>query len=446
MKKKLSVGLFLLALGVLFLSPVASAQEINSVIKANNQFAFDLYSKYRSKEGNVFYSPYSISSALAMTYEGARGTTAEEMRAVFHFPQDASIRRDSFLKINQQINKKDKKYALSTANALWAQKDYKFLDDYFSLVDQYYGGKVTNMDFVNETEQSRLTINSWVEEQTKDKIKNLIPPGLITPNIALVLTNAIYFKGFWFKQFNKKNTKKEEFRISPDNKIKTQMMRLSGKEAKFNYAETENLQILELPYEGNDLSMLILLPREDDLKVVEGSLSSEKLSEWKGFLRKEQVNIYFPKFFLTVSVIARKSTFPLPIFGSSSKTMNFFGIAIGGSFLPIFFIRSPSLTFSVTAATRRAPLSESGISTRQQPTPSGKRSSRTLSVFTKETISPPIFTKRFNLPRCQRNPSLSIKPISPVSYQPSLMRREVSSISSKYPFMTWGPLVRSFPS
>ena len=296
MKKKLSVGLFLLALGVLFLSPVASAQEINSVIKANNQFAFDLYSKYRSKEGNVFYSPYSISSALAMTYEGARGTTAEEMRAVFHFPQDASIRRDSFLKINQQINKKDKKYALSTANALWAQKDYKFLDDYFSLVDQYYGGKVTNMDFVNETEQSRLTINSWVEEQTKDKIKNLIPPGLITPNIALVLTNAIYFKGFWFKQFNKKNTKKEEFRISPDNKIKTQMMRLSGKEAKFNYAETENLQILELPYEGNDLSMLILLPREDDLKVVEGSLSSEKLSEWKGFLRKEQVNIYFPKF------------------------------------------------------------------------------------------------------------------------------------------------------
>ncbi len=305
MKKSLSAGLFLLALGILSLSPVAFAQEINSVIKANNQFAFDLYSKYRSKDGNVFYSPYSISSALAMTYEGARGKTAEEMQAVFHFPQEASIRRDSFSKINQQINKKDKKYALSTANALWAQKDYKFLDEYFSLVDQYYGGKVTNLDFARETENSRITINSWVAEQTNDKIKDLIPSGLITPDTALVLTNAIYFKGFWLKQFNKNNTKEEEFRISPDIKIKTQMMHLNGKEAKFNYAETDNLQILELPYEGDDLSMIILLPKEDDLSVLEGSLSAEKLSEWKTSLRIEQVDLYVPKFkFETKSFMA----------------------------------------------------------------------------------------------------------------------------------------------
>ncbi len=296
MKKSLFAGLFLLAFGIVFLPPVISAQEIDTVVKANNQFAFDLYAKYRSKDGNVFYSPYSISSALAMTYEGARGKTAEEIQAVFHFPQDASIRRDSFLKINQQINKKDKKYALSTANALWAQKDYKFLNDYFSLVDQYYSGKVTNLDFVRETENSRITINSWVAERTNDKIKDLIPSRLITPDTALVLTNAIYFKGFWLKRFNKDNTREEEFRISSDNKIKTQMMHLSGKEAKFNYAETKDLQILELPYEGNDLSMIILLPKEEDLKVLEGSLSSEKLSEWKGFLGMEQVNIYVPKF------------------------------------------------------------------------------------------------------------------------------------------------------
>ncbi|MFH0762728.1 MAG: serpin family protein [Candidatus Omnitrophota bacterium] len=296
MKKSLFASLALLVPGLLFLFSIVFAQKSNSVVNANNQFAFDLYSKYKSKDGNIFYSPYSISSALAMTYEGARGKTAEEMQAVFHFPQDASRRRDSFLKIYQQINKKDKKYKLSIANALWAQEDYKFLEDYFNLVGKYYGGKTTNLDFINETEKSRLTINSWVEEQTNNKIKDLIPRGILNSLTRLVLTNAIYFKGFWLKQFDKKDTKEEDFRVSPGNKIKTQMMRLTGEEANFNYAETDKLQILELPYEGNDLSMLILLPKEDDLKAMEESLNSEKLSEWKKLLKNEEVNVYLPKF------------------------------------------------------------------------------------------------------------------------------------------------------
>ena len=296
MKRILSGSFTLLAIGLAFLASITFAQDNNSVVNANNRFAFDLYSRYKSKDGNIFYSPYSISSALAMTYEGARGKTAEEMQTVFHFPQDASIRRESFLKIDQQINKKDKKYKLNIANALWAQKDYKFLDDYFGLVEKYYGGKVTNLDFTNETEKSRLIINSWVEKQTNNKIKDLIPPGILNSLTRLVLTNAIYFKGFWLKQFDKKDTKEEDFRVSPDNKIKAQMMRLTGKEANFNYAETDKLQILELPYEGEELSMLILLPKEDDLKAVEESLNSEKLSEWKKLLRNEKVNVYLPKF------------------------------------------------------------------------------------------------------------------------------------------------------
>lgn len=231
-----------------------------------------------------------------MTYEGARGKTAEEMQAVFHFPQDVAVLRSSYLEIYQEVNKKDKKYTLSTANALWAQEDYKFLEDYFDLVEKYYGGKTTNLDFINQTEKSRLTINSWVEERTNGKIKDLIPEGILSPLTRLVLTNAIYFKGFWLKQFDKKYTREEDFRVSSDNKIKVQMMRLAGEEANFNYAETDKLQILELPYEGNELSMLILLPKEDDLKAVEESLSSEKLSEWKSLLRSEEVNVYLPKF------------------------------------------------------------------------------------------------------------------------------------------------------
>lgn len=293
MKKSLSGSLALLV-GILFLFSIVFAQDVSSVVNANNQFAFDLYSKYKSKDGNIFFSPYSISSAIAMTYEGARGKTADEIRSVFHFPKDDSLRRESFLKINDLINKKDKKYTLHTANALWAQEDYKFLEDYFNLVDKYYGGKATNLDFINETEKSRLIINSWVEEQTNNKIKNLIPLGILNSLTRLVLTNAIYFKGFWLKQFDKKDTKKEDFRVNPDNKIKIQMMRLTGE--KFNYAETDKLQILELPYEGKELSMLILLPKEDDLKAVEESLNSEKLSEWKKLLRNEEVNVYLPGF------------------------------------------------------------------------------------------------------------------------------------------------------
>jgi serpin B len=297
MKKSLLYSsLTLLTAGSLFLFSIVFAQDISSVVNANNQFAFELYSKYKSNDGNIFFSPYSISSAIAMTYEGAKGKTAEEIQSVFHFPKDDSLRSESFLTINDQINKKDKKYELRTANALWAQKDFKFLDDYFNLISQYYGGNVTNLDFSNETEQSRLTINNWVEKQTNNKIKDLIPTGILNPLTRLVLTNAIYFKGFWLKQFDKKDTKEEDFRISPDNKIRVQMMHLAGKEAHFYYAETDELQILELSYEGNELSMLILLPKEDDLKAVEESLNSEKLSEWKSFLRGEEVNVYLPKF------------------------------------------------------------------------------------------------------------------------------------------------------
>lgn len=295
--KRILLGNFSLAvIGLVFLSSIAFAQDNNSVVNANNQFAFDLYSRYKSKGGNIFYSPYSISSTLAMAYEGARGKTAEEMRAVFHFPQDASVRRESFLKIDQQTNKKDKKYKLNIANGLWAQRDYKFLDDYFGMVEKYYGGKVTNLDFANETEKSRLTINDWVKEQTNNKIKDLIPQGVLTPTTRLVLTNAIYFKGFWLKQFDKKYTKEEDFKISPANKIKAQMMHLPAKESNFNYGETGSLKILELPYEGNALSMLILLPKEDDVGAVEESLNSEKLAEWKNLLRNEKVSVYLPKF------------------------------------------------------------------------------------------------------------------------------------------------------
>jgi len=271
---------------------------VNVVVNANNQFAFDLYSQFKeeSKDENIFFSPYSISVALTMTYEGAKGQTAEEMRSVLHIPEDANLRRPNFAKIINEINKKDKKYKLSTANALWAQKDYEFLEEYTNTVEKYYGGKVTNLDFVGETEKSRQTINIWVEEQTNNKIKDLIPPGVLDELTRLVLTNAIYFKGTWVLQFDPKDTQDEGFTTSAGQTVKVPMMRLTGEDAEFNYAETDKVQILEMPYEGEDLSMLIILPKENDLENIEESITPEKLSEWKNILKKQRVDIFIPKF------------------------------------------------------------------------------------------------------------------------------------------------------
>ncbi|MCX6776199.1 MAG: serpin family protein [Candidatus Micrarchaeota archaeon] len=281
-------------------------EAVNNVVNANNQFAFDLYSQYKFQNDNLLFSPYSISTALAMTYEGARGQTAEEMQAVFHFPPDNNTRRLGFAGVYNEINKKDKEYNLSTANALWAQKDYKFLDDYFSLVDEYYGGNVTNLDFKGDTENSRVTINQWVEGQTNNKIKDIIPPGAIDELTRLVLTNAVYFKAHWLIPFLN-DTTDQDFRVTPTKTVKVKMMSLDGDYVKtsdgesvplrFNYAETNETQILELPYQGDDVSMLIILPKEDNLQDLEQSLTTDNLNELKAMLSEtELAGVYMPRF------------------------------------------------------------------------------------------------------------------------------------------------------
>ena len=145
------------------------------VIEANNRFAINLYSQYKSEEGNIFFSPFSISTAMAMVYEGAEGKTAKEIKSVFGFPKYDNSRRNQYSNLLSEINKKDKEYALKTANALWAEQDFHFLDEYLTTVEKYYEGKTTNLDFRNEPDSSRLIINNWVEDKTNNKIKDLFP-------------------------------------------------------------------------------------------------------------------------------------------------------------------------------------------------------------------------------------------------------------------------------
>jgi len=274
----------------------STSQGISQIVNANNQFAFELYLELdKSEQGNIFYSPYSIFSALAMTYEGAKGQTADEMKSVFHFPE-SNILRPNFAAIYNDINIGNDAYELRTGNALWVQQDYKLLDEYTSRVEKYYGGKAANVDFVRETEKSRQTINSFIEQQTNNKIKELIPQGILDISTVLVLTNAVYFKGTWEWEFDKSDTSVQDFKVTLDNVVKTPMMYMKNDEARFNYADLEDLQILELPYKGEEISMLILLPKVD-IDSIEPYLSAEKLKEWKSQMKEEKLDaIYLPKF------------------------------------------------------------------------------------------------------------------------------------------------------
>lgn len=296
-------------------------------VSANNQFSLELYSNLQEKEeGNVFFSPYSISTALAMAYEGARGRTADEIKSVFHFPGDDSVRRLAFATVYNRLNKKDANYKLDTANALWVQQDYKLLDNYTETIEGYYDGKATNVDFNGATEQTRQTINSWVENKTNDKIKDLFPQGSLGKSTRLALTNAIYFKGTWVKQFNKNDTRDEDFRVRRDKTVKAPMMKRTDKNARFNYAETDGLQILEMPYEGEKLSMLVLLPKNDDLKHLEDSLTLERLNEWKTQLKGQSVEVFVPKFTFTTRYSLNENLKELGMPMAFSDAADFSGI------------------------------------------------------------------------------------------------------------------------
>jgi serpin B len=284
---------------------ITEADSTNAVADANNRFAFDLYSRL-AKDGeytgsNIFFSPVSLSSALAITYEGARGKTAEEIQSVFYFPENDSSRREGFSGLNAGLNNGNSSYSLRTANALWAEKTYPFLTEYVNTAERFYGAKTTNLDFKSHPEDSRIIINSWVENKTEDRIKDLIPAGAIDPLTRLVITNAIYFKGDWVKQFDKNQTTDAEFRIAPGKTVKIPLMQRTDEDAEYLYAENKDLQMLSMPYDhttGRKLSMIVLLPKTDNLTTTEASLSADTLSVLQQSATSRRVMVYLPKFTL----------------------------------------------------------------------------------------------------------------------------------------------------
>lgn len=267
------------------------------VADQNNRFASDLYLNLsRSPEytgKNIFFSPLSISSAGALTYEGARGKTGDEIRTVFHFPENSSILRRGYTGLHPQ-NPGDTVYS---ANALWAEKRHQFLPEYISIARDYYSANVTNLDFVNKSGESRDVINKWVAEKTNNKIRDLVSPASVNSATKLVITNAMYFNDSWLSGFDK--GQEQEFRVEPGKTVTVQMMEKTGTDQKFMYTDTGDLQVLDIPYKsgnGSPLSMLILLPKEDDLASAEKVLTTGNLPSVTSALRPTDVIIYFPKF------------------------------------------------------------------------------------------------------------------------------------------------------
>ncbi len=272
-----------------------------ALTQGNNAFAVDLYGQLRAQSGNLFFSPASISTVFAMAYAGANGQTATEMANVFHFTLPPDQLHPAMGALLAGLNANHTGYQLRVADALWAQQDASFLAGYLNLVQSDYGAGFHRVNFKASPETVRATINQWVEQQTNNKIQNLILPGVLSTSTRLVLTNAIYFKGDWLNTFQKSATLDEEFHLDATQTVKAPMMHRTGS---YSYYNGGTFQELELPYKANELSMIVLLPKDiDGLPALEESFTSASLADWLQKLEPAaKVILTFPRFTMTKQI------------------------------------------------------------------------------------------------------------------------------------------------
>ncbi len=262
--------------------------DFSKTINANNQFAFDYYAQVNENQ-NIFFSPWSITSAFAIVNEGAKGNTADEIQNVFGLTENS---KEQFKEINKILNQENPGYTIEVANSLWLAQDFTLHSDYVDTVQTYYDGVIEKVDFADDGTD---VINGWVSDKTRQKIPELFSPPL-DPNTRLVIANAIYFNGTWSMPFDEKNTRDDKFIISPGVEVTVPFM---NKDSSYNHTKTDELQIIELPYEGNGASMLILLPeRIDGMESLEEQLTAENLEKWRSEMTKSRLFLQIPKFTL----------------------------------------------------------------------------------------------------------------------------------------------------
>jgi len=281
------------------LTPAASRQQLEQLAQNNAAFAVELLQALESPAGNLFYSPHSISIALAMTYAGARGSTEAEMAKVLHYAAPQSALHDSFNALDQERAKRGQgaagkdggKFQLKIVNAVWGRKGEAFLPDYLDVLAQYDGAGMRLMNFADQPEDCRQTINDWVAQETEDRILDLVPKGEIRSDTRLVLTNAIYFNAAWKEAFEKTATAPGDFTLADDTKKSVPMM---SKTTRMGYGNAEGWEAVELGYDGDELSMVLLLPAARLEKA--GALTPEALGRLIGAISPEEVSLTLPKF------------------------------------------------------------------------------------------------------------------------------------------------------
>jgi serpin B len=288
-------------------SPDVSEADLALLVEGNTAFAFDLYQALKAKDGNLFYSPHSISVALAMTYAGARGETAEQMATTLQFLLEQDGLHPAFNWLDVELasrgegaqGKDGEGFRLNIVNAIWGQEDYEFLSGFLDVLAENYGAGLRILDFMTEPEESRITINEWVSDQTEDRIKDLIPQGAIDALTRLVLTNAIYFNAAWEYPFDEDITADGPFYLLDGGQVAVPMMKQT--EA-FGYTDGEGYQAVELRYDvgelpdGKALSMVIILPEDGQFEVFEEELQAQKVNDIIGDLQVTEVALTMLKF------------------------------------------------------------------------------------------------------------------------------------------------------
>ncbi len=286
----------------------AHAGEPAALASSNNRFALELFREVQKDGENLFFSPYSISSALAMTYAGADGTTEKEMQELLHFPPNTESFHEHYKAFMDSLPARDGKEGirLNIANALWAQDDYEFRKEFLETVRKYHQAPVKQKNFKDPAarERARQDINRWVEDKTDEKIRNLIGQGVLTELTRLVLTNAIYFNGNWKESFSEKTTREAPFKLPGNREVMADFMH---KSMHLPYMENQELQMIGLPYKGGGASMYILLPGQvNGLPDLTGDIDHEKLDRWIDSMQTEYVRVFLPKFSNTSSFSLKK--------------------------------------------------------------------------------------------------------------------------------------------
>lgn len=283
------------------LSPAVAPSDLEELVAGNSAFAFDLYQAIRKEPGNLFYSPYSISVALAMTYAGARGETERQMAQVLHFALEQARLHPAFNALDQALasrgagakSKDGQPFRLRVANSLWGQAGYTFLPAFLDTLAENYGAGLRLVDFKGAPEDARKAINKWVSDQTEGKIRDLIPHGAIDTLTRLVLANAIYFNAAWMHAFEKEATQDGPFYLLDGSQVAVPMMRQNER---FPYFAGKGVQAVELPYDGGEVSMVLLVPDRGAFSAFEEALSAQVVADILARMEYTSVNLAMPRF------------------------------------------------------------------------------------------------------------------------------------------------------